>query len=269
MIPQYVLAAVQALDQVTDFKNKTILEIGGTPDGAVAKIMRDRGARRVVISNIGHGIKAARQPGPASRRLSFQYADALALREVFTKNSFDIVFGTAVLEHIPNIPALLSSIDSILRPGGSVFLSGGPLWTSARGHHVWVDTARGPIRFNDTSCPIPDWAHLVFSEGEMQQYLKNLSLFSPADIKKITHWIYQSPRLNRVSDHEILRAVRASGFNLLDSSLNKSHATGTFFEDARSRVCEDCDIRVANIQLVLRKGMWPLPSIRRLFGQNL
>lgn len=268
MIPQYVLAAVQALEQVTDFKNKTILEIGGTPEAAVAKIMRDRGARRVVISNIGHGIKAARQPGPTSQRISFQYADALALHDVFTKNSFDIVFGTAVLEHIPDIPTLLSSIDGVLRPGGSVFLSGGPLWTSARGHHVWVDTARGPIRFNDTSCPIPDWAHLALSEAEMQQYLKTLSLFTDADIEKITHWIYRSPRLNRVSDHDILKAVRTSGFNLLDSSLNKNHAGGTFFEEARSRVSKDCDIRVANMQILMRKAKWRLPRLTGLLNRK-
>lgn len=254
MIPKYMLAAVDVLEEVTSFRGKDVLEIGGTMNLDIPRIMRERGANSVTVTNISHGIRKAVEGGIGGDGITVQYADALALEDHFPERSFDIVFGTAVLEHIPDPARLLASIDYVLKPGGSVFLSGGPLWSSAQGHHVWVNTDNGMVRFSDDSCPIPDWSHLVLSPSEMTDYLNSLSTFSAADVEKMVHWIYQSENLNRITDQDIQNAIQSSRMKVLKAKKSKFTPESTYFDRASELASNSYDITVANLHYVLRKG---------------
>jgi ubiquinone/menaquinone biosynthesis C-methylase UbiE len=44
----------------------------------------------------------------------------------FEDGSFDLVFGHAVLHHIPDLPRALSEFERVLRPGGTVMFCGEP-----------------------------------------------------------------------------------------------------------------------------------------------
>lgn len=253
MSQSYMLAAVSALEKVTDFHGKDILEIGGTLNFTAPKAMRERGAKRVVVTNIGHGIRSAEKQGTSEPRIEARYADALALVPQFEENSFDIVFATAVMEHIPNTPLLLENIQKVLRPGGVAFLSGGPLWSSARGHHVWVNTEKGPVRFSQAGCPIPNWAHLAFSPDEMTDHLAQTTDFSDVDVRKITHWIYNSPNINRLTELDIRTAMQNSGLEVISQKRGRQNAKGELFERAAAKVGREVDIQVSNIHTILRK----------------
>lgn len=54
----------------------------------------------------------------------------------FDDKSFDVIGSDAVFEHIKNIPEVLSELHRILRPGGILYATFGPLWYGWGGDHV-------------------------------------------------------------------------------------------------------------------------------------
>jgi ubiquinone/menaquinone biosynthesis C-methylase UbiE len=72
------------------------------------------GMLRTLSSNAGRlGLEVATQPADAER---LPFAD----------ESFDLVFGHAVLHHIPDLPRAFEEFERVLRPGGTVLFAGEP-----------------------------------------------------------------------------------------------------------------------------------------------
>jgi len=63
-------------------------------------------------------------------------------------SSFDLVVSHSVLEHVSDVPAVLASIDRILKRGRYAFLTVSPLFFSASGAHI-----NHPVR-------LENWEHL-------------------------------------------------------------------------------------------------------------
>ena len=83
------------------------------------------------------------------KSLAYLCADARTLP--FADKTFDAILTKDSMEHFPDPAHVLKECRRILRPGGLIFITFGPLWLSPYGAHVWYFT------------PIP-WVHLLFSE---------------------------------------------------------------------------------------------------------
>lgn len=73
-----------------------------------------------------------REPGV---EISFAQGDLTQLAG-YEDASIDAICSDAVFEHLTNLPAVLQAFKRILRPGGLIYASFGPLWNAWGGDHV-------------------------------------------------------------------------------------------------------------------------------------
>lgn len=94
--------------------------------------------------------------------VAFQQGDLAALSGI-ADCSVDVVGSDAVFEHLRNLPAVLQEFRRVLRPGGVLYATFGPLWHAWGGDHVsGYDGIDGG--FN----------HLLLGETEWKAYLARL-----------------------------------------------------------------------------------------------
>jgi ubiquinone/menaquinone biosynthesis C-methylase UbiE len=79
--------------------------------------------RRVVGIDIDEGAVAHAQERFATKKVSFQVADSMAMP--FDNASFDIVSCSQIYEHVPDPKRLLDEIYRLLRPGGYCYFAAG------------------------------------------------------------------------------------------------------------------------------------------------
>jgi SAM-dependent methyltransferase len=188
-----------------DVAGKVILEVGSDPHLLSARHLIAAGARFVLATNLGQNWIYS----PA-RNIMAITADIRAVDRVIGEESIDGIFGINILEHIDELPKAMEAIRKVLRPNGFFLLHGHPIWTSANGHHVLVNSDGRAYSFADESNPIPPWGHLYMSQPEMSGCLRGKGL-PPQDIEAITRWVYHFGGLNRSPLREIDAAMRGSG----------------------------------------------------------
>ena len=54
-------------------------------------------------------------------------------------NSFDAIVSLATFEHIHELPKALEELHRVLKTDGYIYTSFGPIWTSAKGHHLCIN----------------------------------------------------------------------------------------------------------------------------------
>jgi SAM-dependent methyltransferase len=62
--------------------------------------------------------------------------DPSALPEAVSSSGFDLVFTSAVLEHVADLPTFLENVSRLLLPAGYLFSVWGPMWWSYGGDHI-------------------------------------------------------------------------------------------------------------------------------------
>jgi SAM-dependent methyltransferase len=194
-IPKYVSDHIQGyqLEEFRQFfrrigvagiRGKSVLEIGSDYYLAIARLFSANGAKRVVATSIGDW----RSPEPLPSAIEYAVGDMGDLD--LGSDRFDIVYGVAILEHVPDLNKVAHQIRRILAPGGIAYLQGCPLWASRIGHHVIVrkekyDCGLGeePAPFenlydfaDEKKDPIPGWSHLTCSADAMIEILEQRRL---------------------------------------------------------------------------------------------
>lgn len=212
------LVQIEHYQQKTlDFINKhiqdnhlKILEVGGIPS------KKDSIAKRLAKKNylvtqidLWSNIIEERYDG-----IHFMKMDAN--NTSFEDSSFDVIFGSAVLEHISNLDIFLKEMYRILDKNGIVVLHGAPIWNSHCGHHVYVHIDDVKYEFCNFN-PIPDWGHLLYSSEEMKNILLSKKIPNKhADA--ICNMIYDSNLLNRLTYDEIIALITNTNFKILEIS---------------------------------------------------
>ncbi len=216
----------EELSRFISLIGKDVLEIGGNSKCVSAIPFIKAGAEKVTVSGLGHVEAVDKSP---HEKIDIVTADALEISHIFGPQSFDIVYGVSILEHIPNPDRLFAQVFRVLRPGGIAYLQGGPVWTSAYGHHIWLDawchhTSKSyhfiPWPGSDAVNPIPDWAHLLYNPIELSEILLKDGRL-PDDVKKIVEFIYKSNVINREGFRSIMRAVSTSPLLILNAALTR------------------------------------------------
>ncbi|MEQ6204568.1 bifunctional 2-polyprenyl-6-hydroxyphenol methylase/3-demethylubiquinol 3-O-methyltransferase UbiG [Sulfitobacter sp. HNIBRBA2951] len=112
-----VPARLRYFDKLTEWQGKAVLDLG-CAGGFMAEAIDDRGADVTGIDPAKDAIAAARAHAQ-DRNITYDVGVGEALP--YADASFDIVVCVDVLEHVADLPKVLSEVCRVLKPGG-IFL---------------------------------------------------------------------------------------------------------------------------------------------------
>jgi SAM-dependent methyltransferase len=121
-------------------------------------------------------------------------------------DSFDCIVSFSVLEHVSDVPAAMRETFRLLRPGGDVCLAFGPVWSSAYGHHIYINAADRPL-LNFSLWDMPAFMHLLSSPAEISDYYVK-SGYSEQEAQSAIHYCFESDNINRVMFEDYLDIFR-------------------------------------------------------------
>lgn len=188
-----------------------ILEIGSDGKLASAKVLHGLTGLNVVASNLTvDGLESSVGDYP----ITIHQNDIGRLE--FPDDSFSMLFGRAVLEHISDMDEFLLECDRVLEPGGVLYLDGGPLYHSPKGHHISVKGPSG-THYGFAKMPdlVPNWCQLDSNEEEVYTHLVENKAIDEADARVIAEYIFNTPEQNRMSASDVIAAFERSPFSQL------------------------------------------------------
>ena len=208
-------SAYRVLSRYTSFEGKDILEVGGAQScDSIYPFLKD-GATSAVVTGLNH---ISDEQVSKDYNLRVLRADALKLSSVFKPCSFDVIYGLSIVEHIFQPKTFLEEICTLLKPGGFAYFEGNPIWSSPKGHHLWIATWGGAYQNKTTANylfsewpgqastnPLPDRSHLLMTASQMGEYLAEKKIPS-GDIECIIDWVFRSDEINRINMSEIAEA---------------------------------------------------------------
>ena len=188
-----------------------ILEIGSDGKLASAKVLHKLTGLPVVASNLTvDGLENSVGDFP----ITIKKNDVGVLD--FPDNSFSMLFGRAVLEHISDMDDFLLECDRVLEPGGVLYLDGGPLFYSPRGHHMAVKGATGThYGFDAMPDLLPNWCQLDSNEDEIYIHLTEEKGINEEDARIISNYVFNTPEQNRMSASMVMETFERSPFKNL------------------------------------------------------
>lgn len=188
-----------------------ILEIGSDGKLASAKVLHKLTGLDVVASNLTiDGLDGQVGDYP----ITVKKNDVGSLD--FPDNSFSMLFGRAVLEHISDMDDFLLECDRVLEPGGVLYLDGGPLFYSPKGHHMAVKGATGThYGFDVMPDLLPNWCQLDMTEQELFTHLTEEKEIGTDDARIVSNYIFNTPEQNRMSASMVIDTFERSPFQNL------------------------------------------------------
>ncbi len=255
----------ERLRERVDIRGKRVLEIGSDYHLASARLFMSNGADSVVATNIGNW----KSDEPMPDRVEFRVCDASDLD--LPDESFDIIYGIAIIEHVPNFEKLSKAIKRLLKPDGVIYFQGCPMWAGTLGPHVWYAADPGdqgdgtknpkPIQYSFThNNPIPDWAHLAMSPEQLADLLvaeKGLPRSHAEGIVKYVHNLDGTmigSCSNFFSASEVLGVLKKD-FEIEIDRIWSDRKPNEYFEIARERYSEE-DLRTLGLRLFMtHKGV--------------
>lgn len=174
------------------------LEIGSGTGYFSLNMMQNGVLGEVVCSDISQGMLDVVEA--SAKRLGFEDRVTTLHTEAegfpFEDESFDIVFGHAVIHHLPDLQASFDEFYRLLKPGGMIFFAGEP---SERGDKL----ARYPKQFGHKLSPL--WRKALgvsqlsvaeaekvaagersqeYIEGHAQEHLVDVHAFRPGSLRE-------------------------------------------------------------------------------------
>jgi SAM-dependent methyltransferase len=116
----------KALGRWPDRPYGDALEIGAGTGYFSLNLLRAGAIERATATDISPGMLAALEENADRLGVEVRTAAAEAETLPFPGESFDLVFGHAVLHHIPDLEQAFSEFNRVLRPGGTLAFCGEP-----------------------------------------------------------------------------------------------------------------------------------------------
>ncbi len=180
------------------------LEIGAGTGCFTLNLLRSGTVQSAVATDISPGMLAQLERNARHLQVDVETAAVDAEALPFASESFDLVFGHAVLHHLPDLARAFDEFARVLRPGGVVVFAGEPsrhgdrlASVPKRGAHAVAPAWRRligarAIDWEDRSCP----------EDHALEHVVDVHAFTPDELR----------RLARGAEFE---AVRVRGEELL------------------------------------------------------
>jgi len=194
------------------------LEIGAGTGYFSLNLLQAGAIERATATDISPGMLAALEENASRLGLDVRAAAAEAETLPFPGESFDLVFGHAVLHHIPDLSQAFSEFARVLRPGGTIAFCGEP---SRYGDFLSAIPKRTAL------LTAPLWRRLVGAsardyESEADENRHDLEpevdvhAFSPGDLRRFS----QAAGLSevRVRGEELLASIQGWTVRTLEAS---------------------------------------------------
>jgi SAM-dependent methyltransferase len=162
------------------------LEIGAGTGYFTLNLLRAGVLDGAVATDISPGMLASLRASAERLDLPVDTACCEAAELPFEDGSFDLVFGHAVLHHLPDLPAAFREFRRVLRPGGRVAFCGEPSLYGdrlaelpKRGAHAVSPLWRTLMR----AAPRPNGNGGGLSEEDLLEQVVDVHAFTPADLQ--------------------------------------------------------------------------------------
>jgi ubiquinone/menaquinone biosynthesis C-methylase UbiE len=194
------------------------LEIGAGTGYFSLNLLQAGAIERATATDISPGMLVTLEENAAGLGLDVRTAAAEAETLPFPDESFDLVFGHAVLHHIPDLSQAFSEFARVLRPGGTIAFCGEP---SRYGDFL----AAVPKRTALLTAPL--WRRLIGAsardyEAEAHAHRHDLErevdvhAFSPGDLRRFSETAGLSDV--RVRGEELLASIHGWTVRTLEAS---------------------------------------------------
>jgi ubiquinone/menaquinone biosynthesis C-methylase UbiE len=179
------------------------LEIGSGTGYFTLNMLRAGVIGKATCSDISPGMLQTLRENALGLGLEVETRAADAEGLPFADESFDLVFGHAVLHHIPDLRRAFAEFARVLAPGGTLLFAGEP---SRYGDHL----ARVPKRFATVVAPLWRRAIGAASAGDAQHCDSDAALEGFVDVHA-----FAPSQLSRAARGAGLAEVRVTGEELL------------------------------------------------------
>jgi len=214
MLRDYQSTILGKFYKINDVTDQKILEVGGHKIMSVPYDLISHGAKEVVSISIDRAFSRM----VVSDNITTKYMNAGSTD--FLDNSFDSIISIATIEHILDLPSVLKELHRVVKPGGIVYMQGGPLWSGSCGAHYnfWI----GDVEYHFVRNRIlHDWEHLYAGpEG----IIKRLTTLYPIEaIDKLLDMTYNADFINRSLHTDIIQNINDSDFLVQSMGLHNWH----------------------------------------------
>jgi ubiquinone/menaquinone biosynthesis C-methylase UbiE len=160
------------------------LEVGAGTGYFALNLVRAGLVRDAVCTDISPAMLRALRANAARLGMDVETTDCDAASLPFPDDSFDLVFGHAVLHHLPELERAFAEFVRVLRPGGTVFFAGEP---SSTGDRLASVPKRLAVR------AAPGWRRLIGArpasngatpDDHVLEPLVDVHAFTPAELEQ-------------------------------------------------------------------------------------
>lgn len=247
---------VPMLERMLKFTNLTTLEgfkiceIGGDGQFGIARLLSRLSGNEVVVSSPDPYTTLSddelQKEGVILKRLPFESMES-------KDNTFDLIYGCAVLEHIVHMEDFFKSAFKRLKPGGLLIVNGCPIWYSATGHHTHRKLDNVLYSFGDPKCPVKPFSHLCLTKEE--QYSTLIRKNIPSEhARLICEQIYDSSHINRLSISEICCACVHQPWKEIKVFTDVDASSRAYKKELAQVGLSESDVQRATVMIVAQKN---------------
>jgi SAM-dependent methyltransferase len=194
------------------------LEIGSGTGYFSLNLLQLGTVRRLTATDISPGMLKRLADTAGALGLEVETVATDAERLPFDDGSFDIVFGHAVLHHIPDLDRAFAEFRRVLRPGGVIAFAGEPSRYGDRlaalpkkAGLIAAPAWRGLIRARRRAVPETEQSH-----GHALEHEVDVHAFAPADLRRLLREAGFERR--RVGGEELLANAWGWGLRTVEAS---------------------------------------------------
>jgi ubiquinone/menaquinone biosynthesis C-methylase UbiE len=198
------------------------LEVGAGTGYFSLNMLRAGLIERATCSDISPGMLSALRANAQRLGLEVETVRVDAERLPFANDSFDLVFGHAVLHHIPDLERAFSEFERVLAPGGTLLFAGEPsrygdLLASVpkRTANALAPLWRRAIGARATAC-----GHAEGSDAALEGFV-DVHAFAPAELRRAAR--AAGLERVRVSGEELLASWFGWANRTLEASADPDH----------------------------------------------
>jgi SAM-dependent methyltransferase len=198
------------------------LEIGSGTGYFSLNLVQLGVVERLTATDISPGMLQRLSATAGQLGLEVETVETEAEQLPFEDGSFDLVFGHAVLHHIPDLERAFAEFRRVLRPGGVIAFAGEPsrygdrlAAVPKRAGMLVAPAWRGAVRASRRAVPEGEQSHGHALEGEV-----DVHAFAPADLRRLLREGGFEDR--RVGGEELLANAWGWGLRTVESTAEPS-----------------------------------------------